>query len=74
MVAAVHQNRAALGFAPDAPDGVILSELAREAIQARLEAHRRKERAALYASWAQERDLSDGAGEAMRSAIQDGIA
>lgn len=74
VVVAVHKNRAALGFAPDVPDGTILSELAREAMQGRLEAHRRQERTTLYASWAEERDLQDDTGDAMRSAIRDGIA
>lgn len=74
VVAAVRRHRAALGFPADAPDGVILSELAREAIQARLDARRQRDLAALYADWAQERDLIEDAGAAMRAAIEDGVA
>lgn len=74
VVTEVHRKRVELGFAPDAPDGVVLSELAREAMQARLQARRRQERSALYADWAQERDLLEDAGEALRSALRDGVA
>lgn len=74
VVAAVQERRAELGFPPDAPDGAVISELAREGMQARIEAQRRRQRIALYAEWAEERDLSEETGNAMRSAVQDGVA
>lgn len=74
LVEAVHQNKTALGFAPDAPDGVVVSVLAREGLEARLQAGRRREREELYASWAHEPDLRVGVGEALREAIEDGVA
>ncbi|HEX9269129.1 MAG TPA: hypothetical protein VF998_04725 [Candidatus Limnocylindria bacterium] len=74
VVAAIRRNRATLGFPADTPDGAMLSELAREGMRSRLEARRRRERSALYAGWAEERDLIDDAGEAVRSATRNGIA
>lgn len=74
VVDQVHRNRVLLGFPADAPDGVVVSELTREAMEARLEAHRRQERARLYTDWAQERDLREGTGDALRAAVEDGIA
>lgn len=74
VVEAVHRHKTAFGFAPDAPDGVVVSVLAREGIEARLQARRRQEREDLYASWAQEPALRAGVGDAMREAIEDGIA
>lgn len=74
VVTAVHKNRVELGFAADAADGAVISELTREAMEARLEAKRKRDRATVYADWAQERDLLEDAGAAMRAAIQDGIA
>lgn len=74
VVMTVHQRRRELGFPADAADGTVISELTREAMEARLEANRRRERAALYAGWAKDRDLIDNAGAAMRAAIKDGIA
>lgn len=74
VVMAVHEKRLELGFPADAADGAVISELTREAMEARLEARRQRELAALYADWAQERDLIEDAGAAMRAAIQDGIA
>ena len=74
VVAEARNRRAELGFASDAPDGTVLSELAREGIRARLEARRRQERSALYAEWAQEHDLHAGVVETARLAIRDGVA
>lgn len=74
VVRTVHQRRRELGFPVDAADGTVISQLTREAIEARLEANRKRERSALYAEWAQERDLLDAAGAEMRAAVRDGIA
>lgn len=74
LVAAVRQQRVALGFAPDAPDGAVLSELVRDGMRTRLDAIRRQERIELYADWAEERELREDAGGAMRAAISDEIA
>lgn len=74
VVTAVHKRRLELGFPADVADGAAISELTREAMAARLEGKRKRERAALYADWANERDLLDDAGAAMRAAVQDGIA
>ena len=74
VVAEAKSHRAQLGFAPDAPDGVVLSELAREGLRTRLEASRRRERIALYAEWAQERDLHESVVETAGAAIRDGVA
>lgn len=74
VVRTVHQRRRELGFPVDAADGTVISQLTREAIEARLEANRKRERSALYAEWARERDLLDAAGAEMRAAVRDGIA
>jgi len=74
VLADVQRNRRLLGFAAEAPEGAMVTELTREAMQARLDAHRRLERARLYADWAQERDLQEDSGAALRAAVQGGIA
>lgn len=74
VVRAVQRKRVELGFPVDAADGTVISQLTREGMEARLEAKRRRDRAALYADWAQERDLFEDGGAAMRAAIRDGIA
>lgn len=74
IVTIVHRRRRELGFSATAPDGAVISELAREGMEARLEAKRKRERAALYADWAGERDLVEDTGVARRAAMRDGVA
>lgn len=74
VVAEAQERRAELGFPADATDSVIISELTRDGMRVRLEARRRRERIALYAEWAQDRDLRESVGQDLRGAIDDGVA
>lgn len=59
VVAAASTARMALGFAPEAPIGVVVSELAWDGIEYRRMKQREQARAETYADWAEDDELHE---------------
>jgi hypothetical protein len=74
IVAAAQAERGDLGFPVDASIATVVSELAREGLAARRARARHEHRVALYAQWAGDAELSDDVRDAMRWAIEGGVA
>ena len=70
VVAAASTERVSLGFASEAPIGVVVSELARDGIEYRRMQQRERARAAVYAEWAENDELHEDVLQTMQWTIE----